>query len=463
MNSSGLILALTGLLSASSPGWGQMEANLKNEIIVFGKDVLLKEDEMVRQIVVMWGSVTIKGTVQKDVVVISGNASVEGAIKGDLVVIGGGAKLGPEAEVRHNLVVIGGQVRSEPGARFGHQRVILSPEQSGFRWIWNWLAQGLFWGRPMPPQFLWVWSVAGLFLFCYVLLALLFPRPVQACVHSLEERPLSSFFVGLLVFISFGPLLLLLALSVVGIVLIPCFICAVFAAFVFGKAAVYRYTGQQLGAQVGMKALQEPLLALVIGVLLFYLLYMVPFLGFLIWGVILPLACGAAVLAFFGSFRTAASSTAFVPNARPSTPTVVEPTSPPSSPPLPPAPPLILARVGFWRRLIATVLDFLLVVIFLRLFRHHFPFFLLFWGAYHVGFWAWRGTTIGGMVLGIKLVRLDGGPIDFGVALVRALASVFSAVPLFLGFFWAGWDPEKQSWHDKVAGTYAVRGSAVRI
>jgi uncharacterized RDD family membrane protein YckC len=45
----------------------------------------------------------------------------------------------------------------------------------------------------------------------------------------------------------------------------------------------------------------------------------------------------------------------------------------------------------------------------------------------------------------------------FATAFVRCLAGFFSAVTLFLGFFWAGWDREKQSWHDKIAGTTMVR------
>ena len=71
--------------------------------------------------------------------------------------------------------------------------------------------------------------------------------------------------------------------------------------------------------------------------------------------------------------------------------------------------------------------------------------------------WAWRGTTIGGIVLGLKLVRLDGQRITFVVALVRGLAAAFSVVVLFLGFLWITWDRDKQGWHDKIAGTVVLR------
>jgi uncharacterized RDD family membrane protein YckC len=81
----------------------------------------------------------------------------------------------------------------------------------------------------------------------------------------------------------------------------------------------------------------------------------------------------------------------------------------------------------------------------------------LLWIAYHVGMWAWKGTTIGGIVCGLKVVREDGRSLDFTVSLVRSLAAVFSFVALGMGFFWAGWSPERQSWHDKIAGTVIVK------
>jgi uncharacterized RDD family membrane protein YckC len=76
---------------------------------------------------------------------------------------------------------------------------------------------------------------------------------------------------------------------------------------------------------------------------------------------------------------------------------------------------------------------------------------------YFVGMWTWKGTSVGKICLGLKIVRTDGTPIDFAVALVRSLAACFSFIVFFMGFFWAGWDREKQSWHDKIAGTVVVQ------
>ena len=71
--------------------------------------------------------------------------------------------------------------------------------------------------------------------------------------------------------------------------------------------------------------------------------------------------------------------------------------------------------------------------------------------------WATKGSTIGGIICGLKVVRLDDRPVDWGVAIVRALGGFLSLVVAGLGFIWVGFDDERQSWHDKIAGTTIVR------
>ena len=76
--------------------------------------------------------------------------------------------------------------------------------------------------------------------------------------------------------------------------------------------------------------------------------------------------------------------------------------------------------------------------------------------AYHIGFWAWKGTTFGGIVCQLRVVRLDGSPLRPVDALVRGIASIFSLAVVGLGCLWILKDEERQAWHDKIAGTYVV-------
>jgi uncharacterized RDD family membrane protein YckC len=344
-------------------------------------------------------------------------------------------------------------------AQIGEEHVAIPlgaecPGLPGLRYPMQWVSQGLLLGRPLPHQLWWSWAVAGVFLLLYVFTALLFPRSLQTCVDSLAARPGSAFFTGLLAFGLFLPLVVLLLISVIGIAIVPFLSCAMVASLFFGKMAVYSYTGQQLGGQTGMHALQRPLLALLGGTLFFYLLYTVPVLGLVVWSAVAPLAVGAVLLTAVRKFRSNGGGGAAAPMAS----VLMTPGSVSSdASPLAPANVLVLPRVGFWLRFLAAMLDVALVALIAgKLLHWHkgiVPLILL----YHVAMWTWKGTTIGGLVFGLKIVRTDGRPINFAVAAVRGLAAFLSAAALFLGFFWAGWTREKQSWHDKIAGTVAVK------
>ena len=131
--------------------------------------------------------------------------------------------------------------------------------------------------------------------------------------------------------------------------------------------------------------------------------------------------------------------------------TVTMPSAPPVLPDI-----LSYPRAGFWERMGAGFLDIVLVSILGSIVHVPSLGFLLAL-AYFAGMWAWKGTTIGGIVLGLKVVRLDGESVTFAVALVRALAAAFSIVVLFLGFLWIAWDADRQGWHDKIAGTVVLK------
>jgi uncharacterized RDD family membrane protein YckC len=83
---------------------------------------------------------------------------------------------------------------------------------------------------------------------------------------------------------------------------------------------------------------------------------------------------------------------------------------------------------------------------------------LLFAPIWIITFWIVRQATPGKMVVGTYLVcAKTGGAPSTGQCIGRYFAYILSALPLCLGYLWAAWDPKKQAWHDKLAGTYVVR------
>jgi uncharacterized RDD family membrane protein YckC len=73
-------------------------------------------------------------------------------------------------------------------------------------------------------------------------------------------------------------------------------------------------------------------------------------------------------------------------------------------------------------------------------------------------FWRWKQGTPGKLMLRLRIVDAGtGGEPGLRQWCLRYLGYLLSTVPLLLGFFWAAWDPRRQGWHDKLAGTVVIR------
>ena len=73
-------------------------------------------------------------------------------------------------------------------------------------------------------------------------------------------------------------------------------------------------------------------------------------------------------------------------------------------------------------------------------------------------FWMYRQATPGKMAISARVVDAKtGGTLGVGQSIVRYLGYFVSTIPLGLGLLWVAFDPKKQGWHDKIAGTVVVR------
>ncbi|TCM61448.1 putative RDD family membrane protein YckC [Acinetobacter calcoaceticus] len=131
--------------------------------------------------------------------------------------------------------------------------------------------------------------------------------------------------------------------------------------------------------------------------------------------------------------------------------------------------------VGFWVRVLATLIDlFLSTVIIL-------PFALMFGpadyysadamrmgpfdfivqilsAAVYIVCWLKFAGTPGKLLLNLKILdEASGNPIRVSQAVIRYLGYFVSGMAFFLGFIWIGFDPKKQGWHDKMAKTVVVK------
>jgi uncharacterized RDD family membrane protein YckC len=76
---------------------------------------------------------------------------------------------------------------------------------------------------------------------------------------------------------------------------------------------------------------------------------------------------------------------------------------------------------------------------------------------YFTYFHGTTGRTPGNAALGITVLDInDGSTLSYGRAFLRWLVSIPSAFVILLGYLWMLWDPKKQTWHDKAAGSLPV-------
>jgi cytoskeletal protein CcmA (bactofilin family) len=268
------------------PRDGREVSRLDPQVVV-GSSVTVEENEVARDVLVVGGSLVVRGRVKGDAVAIGGSIEIEGEVTGDVAAIGGSVDLEEMSRVEGDVVAVGGSVSRDPGAvvegevqevsmfpnilfpklrlkgaggpgrlvEHRHVDVDVSPVDTAFRLAWSLFGIGL--------------------LLVLALLTLLIARsPVERIGERAEQEPFKAGLVGLLCQILFFPLLILvvlvLVISIVGIpflLLIPFVLVGLLLVGLMGYAAVTLKLGRWTEGRFGW-SLSSPFVALVVGVAL---------------------------------------------------------------------------------------------------------------------------------------------------------------------------------------------------
>jgi len=460
-----------------------------NDRVSIGHDSTLAAGAQRDSVVAVFGSATNTGTARQDVVsvfgdttvtgptagsavAVMGNVSVNGDIGEDVVAVLGNVTLGPAAHVHGHVVSILGTVNQDAAAVVDQGVDRILPEHlataEGLR---KWVGQGLLWGRPLvfASGLQWLWGISFAFLALYALLALLFRDAAEHCIATLNEHPGKSLITAILAVMLTPLMLFLLAITLVGLLVIPIALVALFVAAVFGKTTVLGWIGGRcFGLRPGQPA-PHPALAVIVGGLLVMLAYLVPILGFVVYILLGMIGYGAVLYTLLNRIRHSTPAGGAPGGPAPSAATSGAAAAAPEMPQAPaaaaapaPVPASTLPRAGFWIRMGALFIDVIVVWVVVRLLlglphgeSGRFGIILL--AVYGAVMWQVKGTTIGGIACDLRVVRLDSRPLDWPTVSVRALGCILSLCALGLGFFWIALDAGKQAWHDKLAGTIVVR------
>jgi uncharacterized RDD family membrane protein YckC len=530
-----------------------------NELVNIGHDSNLPRGQSADSVVSIFGSSTsdgeagdvvsilgdtrVTGPTSDGAVAVLGNVYIDGKVDGDAVAVLGDMELGPHAEIGGNVVAIGGTLQRDPAATVRGNVQSIFGSFGSVGWLRSWIHHCLLYGRPLAlaPGLGWAWGLAFACLALYAALALLFREGLTRCVQTFEAQPGQSVLAALITMLLTPVLVVLLCVTVIGIAAVPFVVFGLLCVGLFGKAVMLAWLGQRVTGRQGTGALSHPAVAVLIGGVLVLALYLVPFIGFLVYKLLGLLGLGAVAYTLILAARAhqaakegprSASAAAFgagpssgVSSGPPSSASSGPPSSassgpsgsasstpsgsagsgrpsgassapfgstgstppgsasaaaatgeapPPGAAPAPDpsgpspapeaprtqAPPPITAslpRAGFWIRIGALLLDVILVGFLMGVFHHGHHFELLVLATYGAVMWKLRGSTIGGIVFDLRVVRLDGREVDWETAIIRALGCFLSLAVAGLGFFWIAFDEQKQAWHDKIAGTVVVR------
>ena len=250
-----------------------------SERVVFGQSLTVAPEEVVDKAVAIGGSITVSGHVRKDV-----------------VAVGGSVTLLPGARVEGDVVAIGGTVSVEEGATLDGDNVSLGgtiPTMVGS------VVRGAVGGRPSLHSMFGFAARVTRAIFLYVialLLALAFPTAFSRIRTYLANRPGLSALGGLAILLGFLPFCALMAVTIIGIPLIPVAVLLLVALLLFG----FTVSAGWLGERMPFIQDKTPVKTVALGGVVLALVSLVPWIGTSVVVLVAAIAAGATLISRFG-------------------------------------------------------------------------------------------------------------------------------------------------------------------
>ncbi|MBI5380119.1 MAG: hypothetical protein HZA23_08230 [Nitrospirae bacterium] len=302
-----LLLAILLLTAGSATGEGAQKPSDKERVIVkINSDLFISEEEVV-----------------DTAITIGGNAVIAGEVRGNVVAVGGDVVVRPTALVSGEAVAIGGRIFRDEGSVVEGELVEVLPQvnlRQIFAFLPSWLP-----GRPWVALFQVIYSLVLflVFLALALLVEIFLPRQVTVVAQTLRGGVWMALVVGAGALAAFLPLVILVALTIIGIPLVPILFLFVSFGLLMGLVAVTILLGQRL-LDLIRRGEHRPSLTVSLGAICLGLVYLLPFLG----GIALLLAAvigfGAVMRSRFGTISPSPASGGAPAPAVSSDPTLAE-------------------------------------------------------------------------------------------------------------------------------------------
>ncbi len=268
-----------------------------SDIVKFGRDIVVEEDETVDgSVVAILGNIEIKGTVNRDVVAVFGNITVvpTGVIEGDVVSVGGEVQKETGATVRGKKTTVS----------FGPKGVLRFPSFiGGFSGL-------AFFARIIKIIF---------FLFLGIVVISIAPRQVTKIKDKIGQDFFKCALIGFVAEIMILPIFLLLLITIIGIplaILVEPLLIVV--SFILGYTGISYFIGEKLKGKTSLKP-ESPIMTMILGILaveavlffarlvgvlghsFFPISLILTLFGWAIWYVVITVGFGASILTRLGT------------------------------------------------------------------------------------------------------------------------------------------------------------------
>lgn len=271
-----------------------VNSTIEGDLIVFAEQAMVSNQAtVVRDCAVFGTDVVIDGTIETDCDLRGNTVTISGHILGNVDIKANRVVLTPQA-------IIEGDLYYE-----SHEKAHISPEaqvMGDTKWKRIRTAGGpeiSFPGTP-PPQS-WLWSF--LFLCGSLLIGMIVTvfkhDMVDRITEDIKHNGLLHFLVGLLVVIFLPFLIVLTAVTVIGLPVAFAGMAAYTLLFLLAKVVVGIWLGRIIIELMARRSKVSLGWSLVLGMLLLFLLFKIPILGWILYLIVWILGAGALTMCFF--------------------------------------------------------------------------------------------------------------------------------------------------------------------
>jgi len=116
------------------------------------------------------------------------------------------------------------------------------------------------------------------------------------------------------------------------------------------------------------------------------------------------------------------------------------------------------SSAGFWIRVVAYIIDWVILAIASAVLQAISPALSIVTILYFPLCWGFLGQSIGMMPFGIRIVRnADGGKLTWGNVILRFIGMIIAFACILIGVIWVAFDSRKRGWADMIGGTVVIK------